>query len=255
MQDAFGRPQRIVVLGGSSDLGRAILERLCASGGVRRVVLAARGSARRDAVAAAVTAAGAESVGVVDLDAENLGGAAQTVARCFLEAEGGVDLVVVAVGALGDQARDEDDAQGTLACVVPTYAWPVAALAEVRRRMVQQATGRILVLSSVAGVRVRRANYVYGGAKAGLDQTCLGIAESLRGTGVKLQVLRPGFVRTTMTEGMAPPPLSTGPEAVAAAAVRGLRSDATVLWSPPAMRYAAALLRLLPAALFRRLPG
>lgn len=255
MRDAFGHPQRLVVLGGTSDLARGICARLCAQGRVERVVLAGRSAARLQSAAAELEERGARSTAVVSFSAEEPELAGDTVAAAFEAAGGPVDLVVVAVGALGDQARDEDDPSTALATVTATYTWPVVALSALRGRMVAQGTGRILVLSSVAGVRVRRANYLYGGAKAGLDATCIGLAESLRGTGASLQVLRPGFVRTKMTEGMAEPPLTTDVDAVVDVAVAGLSGSATVLWSPPVLRYAFFVLRLLPQGIWRRLPG
>lgn len=254
MQDAFGHPQRLVVLGGTSDIARALAARLCRER-VRTVVLAGRSASLLAAAALELTDAGATRVETVAFDAREPALAADTVAACLEAAGGPVDLVVVAVGALGDQGLDEDDAARALEVVNVNYAWPVAALAALRGRLVAQGTGRILVVSSVAGVRVRRVNYLYGGAKAGLDATCLGMAESLRGTGVALQVLRPGFVRSKMTEGRTEQPFTTDVDAVADVAVAGLSSEATVLWSPPPLRFVFGALQLLPTSLWRRLPG
>ena len=136
-----------------------------------------------------------------------------------------------------------------------SYAWPAVALTRVAARMTAQGYGRIVVLSSVAGVRVRRANFVYGSAKAGIDGFSVGLGEALRGTGVSVQVVRPGFVRTKMTEGLPAAPFATSAEAVAAAVVHGLESGAPVIWSPPVLGPAFVLLRNLPRALWRRLPG
>jgi decaprenylphospho-beta-D-erythro-pentofuranosid-2-ulose 2-reductase len=102
---------------------------------------------------------------------------------------------------------------------------------------------------------VRRANYLYGGAKAGLDATCVGMAESLRGTGVALQILRPGFVRSKMTAGRPDAPFATDVDAVADVAVAGLSSGQPVLWSPPLLRYVFFVLGLVPQRIWRRLPG
>lgn len=254
MQDAFGHPQRLVVLGGTSDIARAIAVRLCRER-VRTVVLAGRSASLLAAATDELKGAGATRVETVRFDAREPALAPDTVAACLEAAGGPVDLVVVAVGALGDQDRDEDDAARALDVVNVNYAWPIAALAALRGRLVAQGTGRILVVSSVAGVRVRRVNYLYGGAKAGLDATCIGMAESLRGTGVALQVLRPGFVRSKLTEGRTEAPFTTDVDAVADAAVAGLSSDATVLWSPPQLRYVFGVFALLPQSVWRRLPG
>jgi decaprenylphospho-beta-D-erythro-pentofuranosid-2-ulose 2-reductase len=110
-------------------------------------------------------------------------------------------------------------------------------------------------LSSVAGVRVRRANFVYGSAKLGLDGFAQGLAEALGGTGVSLHLVRPGFVRTKMTEGRSPAPFAVTPERVAADIVAGLQHNRAVIWSPPVVGWLLGVLRLLPQPLWRRLPG
>jgi decaprenylphospho-beta-D-erythro-pentofuranosid-2-ulose 2-reductase len=112
----------------------------------------------------------------------------------------------------------------------------------------------MVVLSSVAGERARRSNYVYGASKAGLDAFFSGMGDALVGTGVRVMVVRPGFVHTKMTEGLDAAPLSTTPEAVAAAIVRGLERGSQTVWVPPTLRYVMSGLRHLPRPVFRRLP-
>src|SRR4029450_11965014 len=93
-----------------------------------------------------------------------------------------------------------------------------------------QGHGTIVVLSSVAGERARRSNFVYGSTKAGLDAFFQGLGDSLVGTGASVMIVRPGFVHTKMTEGLDPAPLATTPEAVAEAIVRGLERGAQRGW-------------------------
>ncbi|MGH9093315.1 MAG: SDR family NAD(P)-dependent oxidoreductase, partial [Acidimicrobiales bacterium] len=121
--------------------------------------------------------------------------------------------------------------------------------------LVTQGHGRLVVLSSVAGVRVRRANFTYGAAKRGLDAHVLGLAEVVRRSGVVVQVVRPGFVRTRMTEGLAPAPMAVGPGEVAAAVVDALGGTEPVVWVPGALRWVFAVLARLPGPVWRRLPG
>jgi NAD(P)-dependent dehydrogenase (short-subunit alcohol dehydrogenase family) len=127
-------------------------------------------------------------------------------------------------------------------------------LTHLARLMRAQGHGRLVVFSSVAGVRVRRANYVYGSAKAGLDGFASGLADALHGSGVRLLLVRPGFVIGRMTEGMSPAPLSSTPAQVADAVADGLDRDRDVVWVPGALRPVFALLRLLPRAVWRRMP-
>jgi short-subunit dehydrogenase len=114
--------------------------------------------------------------------------------------------------------------------------------------------GRMVVFSSVAGIRVRKANYVYGSAKAGLDGFACGLADALAGSGVELLLVRAGFVIGRMTEGMSPAPLSSTPDQVADAVVAALAKQRSVVWVPFALRPAYVIARMVPQALWRRLP-
>ena len=133
--------------------------------------------------------------------------------------------------------------------------WPAAALTAVVASLQRQGHGRIVVLSSVAGYRVRRSNFIYGAAKAGLDGFALGLSEAVRGTGITVHVVRPGFVHTKMTAGRPAAPFAVGSQRVASDVVHGLERGDTVIWSPGALKYVFSLLRLVPQALWRRLPG
>ena len=198
MENAFGQPQIVVVLGGTSDIARALTKRLCAARAHTVVLAGTQPSPARRGVRGGRRLRRAH-VDTVVFDAEDPADAERAVTECFEKVDGPVDLVVVAVGLTGRPIRRRRTTprwRREMANV--NFAWPVAALAEIRRRLVDQGSGRILVISSVAAVRVRRQLYLYGGAKAGLDRLCQGMADSLEGTGVRLQFLRPGVVRTRM---------------------------------------------------------
>jgi decaprenylphospho-beta-D-erythro-pentofuranosid-2-ulose 2-reductase len=250
MDNAFGQPQSVIVLGGTSDIARALTKRLCAAR-THTVVLAGRDAARLSGAADEARGYGASTTATVLFDAEDLVDAKRCVDEAFTKAGELVDLVVVAVGQLGDQTLDEDDPARAASSAVVNFAWPSAALAEVRARLVAQGHGRILVLSSIASVRVRRNAYLYGAAKAGLDRVCQGLASSLSGTGVSLQIVRPAFVRSKMTAGRTETPFSTGVNELAETIMRGLAAGEPVIWSPPVLRYVAVVLRVLPTPLWR----
>jgi decaprenylphospho-beta-D-erythro-pentofuranosid-2-ulose 2-reductase len=254
VNDAFGHPQTIVVLGGSSDIAREIV-RAVVPPGCRSVVLAGRDPDRLASAALEAVHAGAGEAPIVRFDAGDVRSAASTVEECFAVAGGDVDVVLLAVGVLGDQEVDEVDPSATATALTVNFTWPAAALAAAAARLRRQGQGRIIVLSSVAGVRVRRANYVYGSSKAGLDGYALGLAESLRGSGVRLQVVRPGFVRTKMTEGRPAAPFAVDAPQVAGAVARGLQTNEPVIWVPRLLRWVFLVLGNLPAAVWRRLPG
>ncbi len=251
VENAFGQPQNVVVLGGSSDIARSITRRLCAAR-TRTVVLAGRSATLLSEATEEAKGHGATRVDTVLFDAEEPQHAAAAVRAAFEKVGGPVDLVVIAVGLLGVQSSDEDDADAVARLITVNFTWPGAALAEIRRLLVAQGSGRIIVISSIAAVRTRRGSYLYASAKAGLDRMCVGLAQSLEGTGARLQILRPGVVRTRMSQGLEEPPFTTGADEVAENVLRALATDDVVIWSPPSLRYAAFLIRHIPAALWRR---
>lgn len=110
------------------------------------------------------------------------------------------------------------------------------------------------MMSSVAGERVRRANPVYGGTKAGIDGFAQGLGDVIAADGVHMLIVRPGFVHTRMTAGRQAAPMSTTADAVAVATVRALRARRRVVWVPAKLRYVFMVLRHLPAPIWRRLP-
>lgn len=253
MNDAFGQPQTVMVLGGTSDIAQSLIRRL-AVGRCRTLVLLARDADRLAAAAGEARALGVETVFTIEFDVQEGESADKTVAMAF-EKVGTVDLVVLAVGALGEQQVDECDARRVSEVAAVNYLWPVAALTAVAGRLRDQGNGQIVVLSSVAAVRVRRSNFIYGSSKAGLDAFAIGLGESLRGSGVRVQVVRPGFVHSKMTKGLAPAPFATSPDSVASAVIRGLETGAGVVWVPRGLRWVFSLMRVLPQSIWRRLPG
>lgn len=221
--------------------------------GGRKVVLAARRKADLDASEQTLSDAGATEVARVEFDADDLAGHRPVLDEIFGQ-HGPVDVVVVAFGVLGDQRRAESDTAHALSIVHTDYVAHVSVLTELANLLRAQGNGQLVVFSSFAGTRVRRANYVYGSAKAGLDGFASGLADALHGSGVRLLLLRPGFVIGRMTEGMSPAPFSSTPDQVADATVAALRRGRGQVWVPAILRPVAAVTRLLPRALWRRLP-
>jgi decaprenylphospho-beta-D-erythro-pentofuranosid-2-ulose 2-reductase len=250
VQNALGAVQSLLVLGGSSDIGAAIAERLVPDG-CRTVVLAGRRPEAMDPVAGRLRTAGA-AVSTIHWDAVDIGGHADAVKAAWDAAAVDIDCVVLASGVLGEQSHLEDDPAAAAELTVANYAGPVSALLHVARRLEEQGHGTIVVLSSVAGERARRSNFVYGSSKAGLDAFAQGLADSLVAAGVRVVVVRPGFVHSSMTEGRDPAPLATTPAAVAVAVAGAIASGKETVWVPSALRYVMAALRYLPRPLWRR---
>ncbi len=249
MIDALGSVGSLLLVGGTSDIAVATARRYLQERPLR-VVLAARDSPRRAAVAEELTGLGA-TVEVLTFDAERLEDPAGLVAAAA--ASGDVDVAVVAVGQLGDQEALAGDPVAAARLARVNYEAPVAIGTALAAHMRAQGHGVIVALSSVAGERARKSNYVYGSTKAGMDAFFSGLGDSLHGTGVRVLVVRPGFVRSKMTEGLPEAPLATTPEAVADAIVTGIRAGRHTVWVPGAFRLVMSGLRHLPRPLFRRL--
>jgi short-subunit dehydrogenase len=247
--DDTGAPT-VLILGGRSEIGGELAVRLAPRASV---VLAARNADRLGEQIAAVRAAGAAAVSTVEFDADDVESHGQLIASIIAE-HGRIDTAVLAFGILGDQSRAETDAAHAVAVVHTDYAAQVSLLTHLAVAMRQAGRGTLVVFSSIAGARVRRANYVYGSAKAGLDGFASGLADALHDTGVRLLIVRPGFVIGRMTEGMTPAPLSSTPSQVAAATARALAKGRRTLWVPWALGPAAAVMRLLPQFIWRRMP-
>ncbi|MEE1756152.1 decaprenylphospho-beta-D-erythro-pentofuranosid-2-ulose 2-reductase [Streptomyces sp. SP18CS02] len=250
MKDAFGTPQSLLVLGGTSAIGLATARRLIARR-TRDVWLAGRPSPALEDAAASLRELGAD-VRTVPFDALDTASHEETLTKLF--AEGDIDMVLLAFGVLGDQAHDEATPLAAVQVAQTNYTGAVSSGLTCANALRSQGHGSLVVLSSVAGERVRRANFIYGSSKAGLDAFAQGLGDALHGTGVHVMVVRPGFVRTRMTAGLEPAPLATTAEAVAEAIERGLRRRSETVWVPGALRVVMSALRHAPRPLMRRLP-
>lgn len=250
MKDAFGLPQSLLVLGGTSEIALATARRLVARR-TRTVWLAGRPSPALEQAAGQLRGLGAE-VRTVAFDALDPESHEAALGKVFTE--GDIDLVLLAFGVLGDQAHDEREPLNAVKVAQTNYTGAVSAGLVSARALQAQGHGSLVVLSSVAGERARRANFIYGSSKAGLDAFAQGLGDALHGTGVHVMVVRPGFVRSRMTAGMEEAPLATTPEAVATAIELGLRRRSETVWVPGALRVVMSALRHLPRGVFRRLP-
>ena len=240
------RPGRVLLLGGRSDLGLAILAALGLPAETE-VLLAARDP---DALAGAGLVL-RHKVQTLRFDALEFAAHQAFVDDVF--AGGPVDLVISAAGVLIPQPELDRDPARAATMIGTNFTGHVTTLLACAARMRDQGHGTIVVLSSIAAVRPRRANLVYGATKAALDAFGRGLADSLHGSGVKVLLVRPGFVIGRMTAGMVPAPLATTPAAVGQAVATALaRGDRTV-WVPRSLAFLAAVLHLIPRPLWRRL--
>ncbi|GAA4384264.1 SDR family NAD(P)-dependent oxidoreductase [Tsukamurella soli] len=251
----------ILLLGGRSEIGVEVARRMCSG---RVVILAARPGGDLSGQRELLLADGASAVATVTFDADQTTTHAETLVR-VAAVHGRIGVAVVAFGILGDQARAEVDSAHAVQIATTDYVAQVSVLTELASLLRAQepdrygSRGAIVAFSSVAGVRVRRANYVYGSAKAGLDGFVSGMADALHGSGVHVLLARPGFVIGQMTAGLVasgvkPAPMSSTPQQVADATVSALARRRRVVWIPAVLGPASVAMRLLPQAVWRRMP-
>ena len=250
MRDALGSVQSVLVLGGNSEIALAVVDRLVGSR-CRAVALGVRSPATAESTLRRLRSSGAraEAIAFDALDPSSHTAVIDTAAGIL----GDIDMVILAFGVLGDQATFDADPVAAADAARANYDGAVSAGLAAAARLRAQGHGTILSITSVAGVRTRADNFVYGSTKAGMDAFALGLGDALVGTGVRSVVVRPGFVHTRMTEGMKAAPFSTTPDKVADSVVTGLQRGHEIIWAPSILRYVFTVLRHLPRPLWRRL--
>jgi decaprenylphospho-beta-D-erythro-pentofuranosid-2-ulose 2-reductase len=256
--DAVGNPQTILLLGGTSEIGLAICERYLQNAHARILLADLPDHPRKNDAIAALTAAGAKSVEWIDFDGTESDTHPAVIDQAFTG--GDVDVAVVAFGLLGDAEELWQNQRKAVQIAEINYTAAVSVGVLLGEKMRAQGFGQIIAMSSAAGERIRRSNFVYGSTKAGLDGFYLGLGEALREFGVRVLVIRPGQVRTSTTiahwkaTGAKEAPLTVDKEYVANLAVTAAAKGKELIWAPGAFRYVMMVLRHIPRPIFRKLP-
>jgi decaprenylphospho-beta-D-erythro-pentofuranosid-2-ulose 2-reductase len=244
---------RILLLGGTSEIGLAILAALNLPSDAE-VILAGRDEAAL-AEAAKTLPCHARTARYDALEVGSHQGFVDDLA-----ADGPLDLVIAATGVLAPQEELDRDVAKAAAMIETNFTGHVTTLLAAVGHMRARGSGTIVVLSSVAAIRPRKFNPVYGATKAALDAFARGLADALHGSGVHVLLVRPGFVTGRMTTGMQPAPLATTPDAVGAAVAGALRRDGSVftpgrsvVWVPGSVAVLSAVFRLIPRPVWRRI--
>jgi decaprenylphospho-beta-D-erythro-pentofuranosid-2-ulose 2-reductase len=248
--DAVGSPQSLLLLGGTSEIGLAVAERYARQRPLR-ITLAARPSERLDAAAKRLRDAGA-TVSTLPFDARQPDTHTEVIEKAF--ADGDIDVTIVAFGILGDQEEAWTNVDVARELAEVNYVAAVTVGVPLAERLRKQGHGALVALSSAAGERARRSNFVYGSTKAGFDAFYTGLTYALKPHGVTVSVIRPGFVKTKMTDGLKAAPLSQTPEQVAEVVVNAVRNRREQAWAPAAFRPVMSILRHVPRPIFRKLP-
>lgn len=245
--DAHGRPQTVLLLGARSDIGEAIVRQLV-EGGARTVILAGREPVESQLGDLPV------EVESLAFDATDTAGHDSFFAEVF-DRHPTIDLVVVAFGVLHDQDEAERNPDRAVDMARVNYVGAASAVLHVSKHMRQRGKGKIVVLSSVAGIVPRRSNFAYGSSKAGIDFLARGLQQSLRGSGVDVLIVRPGFVRSAMTAHLRPVRFAVDPQAVGEAVVDAIAGRKRAVWVPPILRWVMLAVKVLPSRLVQRLGG
>ena len=255
MIDATGNPQTILLLGGTSEIALAIAERYLRNAKARIILADLPGAPKKDAAIAQLQAAGAKEVQYLDFDALDPASHPAVIESAW--ADGDVDVAVVAFGVLGDaEELWQNQAKAVLTAQI-NYVAAVSVGVLIGEKLRAQGFGQIIAMSSVAGERVRRSNFVYGSTKDGFY---LGLGEALREFGVNVLVIRPGQVRTTTTlehwkaTGAKEAPFTVDKEDVAELAVTSAAKGKDLVWAPGQVRVLMSVLRHIPRPIFRKLP-
>lgn len=254
--DATGNPQTILLLGGTSEIGLAICERYLRDAPAHIVLACMPADPLRDSAKAQLEQAGAKSVEVIDFDAVDTDSHPAVIDQACTGDDGprDIDVAIVAFGLLGDAEELWQNQRRAVQIADINYTAAVSVGVLLGEKMREQGFGQIIAMSSVAGERVRRSNFVYGSTKAGLDGFYLGLGEALRPYGVRVLVIRPGQVRTKMSAHVEEAPLTVDKEYVADLAVTASTKGKELVWAPGAFRYVMVVLRHIPRSIFRRLP-
>jgi len=248
MLNGFRSPQTVALLGATSEIGQSILRHLPLEN-LNTCYLAAREPEIALDSLRNLIPAHAELV-TIDFHAEKTQTHRQIVDQLFEQKD--LDVAIIAAGTLGHDPV-LDDVANVLDMMNVNYVGSAHLMLLIAERMKKQAHGQILIISSFAQTRPRTDNFEYGSTKAGLDFMARGLSEKLRGTGVSISILRPGFVRTRMTKLLSPAPFAVDPDTVGKLGAELLKKEGSVAFAPPILKWVAVIFKVLPQSVFRRI--
>ncbi len=241
---------KILLLGATSDIGRALALRLARAGD--RYLLAARDVAEGKAAARDLAIRTGAETAFVPFDACDVEGHRAFIGGA-IERLGGLDGVIVCFGHLGAQASAQADFAEAARIIEVNFTAAVALLEPAAAHLEERGAGFIVGLTSVAGERGRRSNYIYGAAKGAFTTYLEGLAHRLAPRGVRVKIAKLGFVRSKMTRGLSLPRfLESTPQGAACGIERLLRSRRQAAFIPARWALVMAVIRALPAAIFNR---
>ncbi len=244
-------PQSIVLTGATSPVARALAELFARDGW--RVVLAGRNREELERTAADLRIRFGVMVHVVDFEATALDRHEAFWAACLDACQGKIEACIACHGLLIDQAEAERDPALAVRLIEVNYTSVVSILERAAAHMAERRSGTIAAISSVAGDRGRKSNYLYGAPKAGLSTYLEGLRYRLWPAGVHVLTIKPGFIDTPMTWGKVNPRLAASPARVARDIHRALQRRRGVIYTPWPWRWVILIIRNIPTIIFRRM--
>jgi decaprenylphospho-beta-D-erythro-pentofuranosid-2-ulose 2-reductase len=240
----------IAIFGATSGIAAAVARRYAETR--ERLILVGRDAAALTTAAADLGVRGAAEIHILQADFARLEDLPDLVAAAW-DHFGGIDVALIAYGTMPDQQQAEADAAAATAAITANFTSPAILLNELGRRFQVQGRGTIAAITSVAGDRGRKSNYVYGAAKGGLQRLLEGLRHRLAASGVAVVDIRPGFVATEMTAHLQRTgPLWAGPDKVAADIVRAIAAGRPVSYTPAFWRLIMLVVRTIPRFAFHR---
>lgn len=244
--------RRVAILGGTRGMGRSLARRFVERGD--SVALLGRDEAELKRSVGDLEARGAPGVrvgyAICDLERPDTFRPALEAAEQALES---IDTVVVTAGAFATQEKLEADPSLAHKVLTVDFANTVMFCEEARKKLLLRGSGTLCVFSSVAGDRARKPVVLYGAAKAGLSAYLEGLDHKYRAQGLVTVCVKPGFVKTAMTEGLKPPPFAGEPDEVAAVVIEGIDAGTPVVYAPPIWRAVMTAIKAMPRFMMRRL--
>jgi NAD(P)-dependent dehydrogenase (short-subunit alcohol dehydrogenase family) len=240
---------KTTLFGATRGIGRAIARELAARGD--SLFLLGRDEAELARSAGDLALRGARATGFAHCDLFEPAGFEPALARAEA-ALGGLDTVIVSAGIQAAQAELERDPELLERVLLADFVHSVRFCEAARRRLLARGGGTLCVLSSVAGDRARAPIALYGAAKAGLSHYLEGLDHGYRRQGLRTVCVKPGFVRTGLTDGLPEPPFASDPEVAARSVVRAIEHGRPVVYAPPVWRVVMAVIKALPRAVLRR---
>lgn len=242
--------QKILIIGASSAIAEACAKAYAKQGAV--LYLLARNAERLANMAQDLKIRGAASVGHGLLDANDFA-CHEAVLDQAVAAMGGIDVVLIAHGTLGDQKKCEASFALALQELNTNAISVMSLLTHLANRFEAQGHGSIAVIGSVAGDRGRQSNYVYGTAKGAVSIFLQGLRNRLSKANVQVLTIKPGFVDTPMTAAFKKGALWASPDAVAAGILKGIENRKNEIYTPFFWRWIMAIICSVPESIFKKL--